>query len=730
MRQRIGKCLIAVVLSCLLWTVMVQRPTSYAHTGTVRGPLKSIKIESDAFKKSVVKNKVYQDALKITLLGEGDKPLTFYNGKLSVTSGTVPLVEKLPAPVDGVITLNKWTVTGNEISVSTDKILEIRKFRSASWLSLLPPLIAIGLALWFRQVIVSLFGGIWLGNALISVLSPNFDSKQFVLDGFGFLPALSDTMISQLADADHMSVILFTLLMGGMVGVIAASGSMRAIVDLISKKAKSPRSAQLSTMGMGIAIFFDDYANTILVGNTMRPFTDRFRVSREKLAYIVDSTAAPVAALFLISTWIGYEVGLIGEMLEAGDIKMGAYNTFLYSVPYRFYSIFGLLMVFIVAFLGRDFGPMLAAEQRARQKGQVLAPGAKPLADDNAANEFSGKKSGKWWVATVPILVMILTILGFLFQTGSSDASKEAFELLKQSGRIAQVEVESAGTYGELLPKVQAVTKTALGEKLGKTLDKKAVDAKLLKFEDLRDKANMMNSATGILSKADPYGSLVYGAGYGSLAAIILVILGGFMSLEDTMTAYMNGIKSMLLAVVVLTLAWSLGKVCKDLSTGEYLAELIRDISPALLPTLVFLLSAAIAVATGTSWGTMAIVFPILGPLLGAQVDNSAFEGILFGSVGAVLAGSCFGDHASPISDTTVLSSMSSGSDHIDHVRTQLPYAVYAATIAILFGFLPAGFGLSPWIGLVFGGAALIAGVRFFGKRPEDPIPKEGSSAA
>lgn len=730
MRQGIGKCLIAFVLSCLLWTVMVQRPLSYAHTGTVRGPLKSIKIESDAFKKSVVKNKVYKDALTITLLGEGEKPLTFYNGDLSVTSGDKPLVGKLPAPVDGVITLTNWTVTGDEISVNTGKILEIRKFRGASWLSLLPPLIAIGLALWFRQVIISLFGGIWLGNALISVLSPTFDSKQFVLDGFGFLPALSDTMISQLADADHMSVILFTLLMGGMVGVIASSGSMRAIVDLISKKAKSPRSAQLSTMGMGIAIFFDDYANTILVGNTMRPFTDRFKVSREKLAYIVDSTAAPVAALFLISTWIGYEVGLIGEMLEAGNISKGAYNTFLYSVPYRFYSIFGLLMVFIVAFLGRDFGPMLEAERRARQKGQVLAPGAKPLADDNAVNEFSGKKSGKWWVAAVPIIVMVVTILGFLFQTGSADAKKEAFDLLKQSGQIAQVEVESASSYGELLPKVQSVTKAELETKLSKTLDKKAVEAKLLKFEDLRDKADMMNGATGILSKADPYGSLVYGAGYGSLSAILLVILGGFLSLEDTMTAYMNGIKSMLLAVVVLTLAWSLGKVCKDLSTGEYLAELIRDISPALLPTLVFLLSAAIAFATGTSWGTMAIVFPILGPLLGAQVDNSAFEGILFGSVGAVLAGSCFGDHASPISDTTVLSSMSSGSDHIDHVRTQLPYAVYAATIAIVFGFLPAGYGMSPWIGLILGGAALIAGVRFFGKRPEDPVAKEEARAA
>lgn len=730
MRQGIGKCLIAFVLSCLLWTVMVHRPLSYAHTETVKGPLKSIKIESDAFKKSVVKNKVYKDALKITLIGEGDKPLSEYKGELSVTSGDKPLVEKLPAPIDGVITLTNWTVTGDKISVSTGKILKTHEFRGASWLSLLPPLIAIGLALWFRQVIVSLFGGIWLGNALISVLSPSFDSKQFVLDGFGFLPALSDTMIGQLADADHMAVILFTLLMGGMVGVIAASGSMRAIVDLISKKAKSPRSAQLSTMGMGIAIFFDDYANTILVGNTMRPFTDRFKVSREKLAYIVDSTAAPVAALFLISTWIGYEVGLIGEMLEAGGIQQGAYNTFLYSVPYRFYSIFGLLMVFSVAFIGRDFGPMLEAERRARLKGQVLAPGAKPLADDNAAKEFGGKKSGKWWVAAVPILVMIVTILGFLFQTGSADASKEAADLIRQSGQIANLDVGAEDSYEDLFPKVEAVKKAELEAVFGKTLSKKESAEKALKFENTFAKAKLMNSATGILAKADPYGSLVYGAGYGSLAAVLLVLLGGFMSLEDTMGAYMNGIKSMLLAVVVLTLAWSLGKVCKDLSTGEYLAELIRDISPALLPTLVFLLSAAIAFATGTSWGTMAIVFPILGPLLGAQIDHSAFEGILFGSVGAVLAGSCFGDHASPISDTTVLSSMSSGSDHIDHVRTQLPYAVYAATIAIVFGFLPAGYGAPPWIGLILGSAALIAGVRFFGKRPEDPMPKEGARAA
>lgn len=710
---------------------MMHRPQGHAHTETVKGPLTGFKIESDAFKTSVVKNKIYKkQALKITLLGKGDKPLSSYDGKLSVTSGDKDVVETLPKPVDGVITLNEWSVAGDEVEVSSGKIVETRKFRSASWLSLLPPLIAIGLALWFRQVIVSLFGGIWLGNALIAVLSPGFTQKQFLLDGLGFLPSLTDTMIGQLADSDHMSIILFTLLMGGMVGVIAASGSMRAIVDLIAKKAKSPRSAQLSTMGMGVAIFFDDYANTILVGNTMRPFTDRFKVSREKLAYIVDSTAAPVAALFLISTWIGYEVGLIGEMLEAGNISEGAYNTFLYSVPYRFYSIFGLLMVFVVSFLGRDFGPMLAAERRARLKGQVLAPGAKPLADDDAQKEFGGKKSGRWWVAAIPILVMVFTILGYLYQSGAGSASKEALSSLKRSSQIAQVEVGSAQSFDELLPKVQKVDPEALRTSLAKTMKAEDADKKVKEFKQAFEKAELMNGFTGILSEADPYGSLVYGAGYGSLTAILLVLMGGFMSLENAMSAYMNGIKSMLLAVVVLTLAWSLGHVCKELSTGAYLAELIRDISPALLPTLVFLLSAAIAFATGTSWGTMAIVFPILGPLLGAQIDHSAFEGILYGSVGAVLAGSCFGDHASPISDTTVLSSMSSGSDHIDHVRTQLPYAVYAATIAIVFGFLPAGYGLSPWIGLILGGTALVAGVRFFGQRPELPAPKEEKSAA
>jgi Na+/H+ antiporter NhaC len=715
-RGIVGKLMVGLALSLFLWMFMIQVPSVHAQAVTKGDGVKDIRIEIEG---RFVRDRVYNDkTIKLTVIGFDGKALKNFKGPITLTSGTEAVVKVMPKPVKGVYTVKNWSMKGQDLTVGYKGRSFSKMISVASWLCLLPPLIAIGLALMYRQVLIALFGGIWLGHATITVTTPGWSFSNFAIDGFGFFSTLSGTIIGSMADADHSKIILFTLLMGGMVGIIAASGAMKAIVEIIAKYATSPKQAQLSTAGMGIAIFFDDYANTILVGNTMRPFTDRFRVSREKLAYIVDSTAAPVAALFLVSTWIGYEVGLIDDMLKGSPLLKGeAYSTFLASIPYRFYSIFGLVMVFAVAITGKDFGPMLKAEQRARHEGKVYSDTANPLMDENAMGEFDTKKPGSALLAVLPITSLVIGILGFMLYTGFAPAQANGRARLNEAAAIVGVKGKDYDSFVKLWT---VVSDTTLKDQLSPD--------KAEKWQYLLDEANRQSGFSGVFSEASSYNALVWGAGLGCFVAMLLCMGGGFLSLEDTMKAFVNGLRSMLLAVAVLILAWGLGQVCKDLATGQWLAEKLKHISPALLPTLVFFLSAVIAFSTGTSWGTMAIVFPILGPLLAQNTALPAFEGIFFGSVGAVLAGSCFGDHASPISDTTVLSSMSSGSDHIDHVRTQVPYALYCAAIATVFGFLPAGFGMNPWIGLVLGVSALIGGLIVIGKRAEDPI--EGSKSA
>ncbi|UCF94324.1 MAG: hypothetical protein JSW39_09250 [Desulfobacterales bacterium] len=231
------------------------------------------------------------------------------------------------------------------------------------WLSLLPPLIAIALALWVKDVIVSLSLGVFVGALALTGWNPFAAFSMFIVE----------FIVKALTDADHASIILFSMLLGGMVGVVSKNGGTLGIVERVAPYATTSRRAQIASWLMGMLIFFDDYANTLIVGNTMRPITDRLRVSREKLAYIVDSTAAPVSSIFPITTWIGFEVGLIAAGFAALDIPYNAYNTFLASIVYRFYPIFCLVMVFAVGWFGRDVGAMLKAEQRAHQTGAVLA---------------------------------------------------------------------------------------------------------------------------------------------------------------------------------------------------------------------------------------------------------------------------------------------------------------------------------------------------------------------
>lgn len=534
------------------------------------------------------------------------------------------------------------------------------------WLTLLPPLIAIVLALIFREVVVSLFFGIWLGALLLNGWNPLTASLRSV-DQF---------VVGTVAgDADKVAIIVFSLLLGGMVGVMSRSGGTRGIVEALRPLATSPRRGLFFTWLAGIIIFFDDYANTLIVGNTMRPVTDRLRVSREKLAYIVDSTAAPVAAIAVISTWVGFEISLIGAALETSagqttdpalrDQLLGAspFSVFLHSIPYLFYPIFAVLFVVMTVLTRRDFGPMLKAEVRARSTGELLGPGAMPAADvSGGVLEPDADIQHRWYYAGVPVLVVIAAALIGIYSTG-----------------LAALEGEAA-------------------------------------------------TLRNIIGGADPFRTLIWASLSGVVAALVLSVGGRVLSLQQGIDAMVNGMKAMFMAVIILVLAWGLGGVTEELGTGTYLANTISDTLPLfVLPVLVFFVAAVISFSTGTSWGTMAILFPVVIPLAVAMGAGVGFEGgedysILLGVISSVMAGSIFGDHCSPISDTTIMSSMACGCDHIDHVRTQLPYALVVGAVAMFVGDIPTSFGLHPAVSLPVGIVLLYLLLRFFGRSAEQVV--------
>jgi Na+/H+ antiporter NhaC len=521
------------------------------------------------------------------------------------------------------------------------------------WLSILPPLLAIGLALVARQVVLALLLGLWFGAMVLTNWNP-VTAVMLVAD---------DLIVGSLADRSHAAIVLFSLGLGGMVGILSRSGASAGIVDALSGRVRNRRHGQLVTTLMGTAIFFDDYANSLLVGNTMRPLTDRLRISREKLAYLVDSTAAPIATIAVVSTWVGFEVGLIQDALDRLQTEGSGYLFFLQSLPYNFYPILTLAFTYMIAGSGRDLGPMRQAEIRAQTTGQLLRPGAQPATDTSDLAPVSRvTEAASPWLAALPIAsVILITMIGLWW-----------------NGRAALL----------------ADGATDLG---------------------LRN----------ILNAADSMSVLMWAAVGGTLVAGTLAFAARRLSLRGVVDAWMDGAKAMLIAMVILVLAWSLGDICQRLGTGPWLVEMSTGVlSPKLLPALTFLLASLVSFSTGTSWGTMAILIPIIYPLsvslsAASGLDPAHAVNISLAATSAVLAGAVFGDHCSPISDTTILSSMASGSDHIDHVRTQLPYALIVGGVAVLVGYLPVGFGVSPWLLLPIGLLMLMLVLKLFARKIE-----------
>jgi len=516
-----------------------------------------------------------------------------------------------------------------------------------AWLSILPPLIAILLALITRETLISLFTGIWVGATILA-------RNPFT----GLTTSLDSYLVGALADKGHASIILFSLGFGGIIGLISANGGMKGMVKVATKWASTRKRGQFATAIMGVLIFFDDYANTLLVGNMMRPFSDRLRISREKLSYIVDSTAAPIASLAVISTWSIFQMSLLDGPYQQFGVTENPYMTFIKSVPFSFYCILTLVFLFTVVLTRRDFGPMLKAEIRAVKEGKVIRDGATPMASmGEAEGNSGGDKVTHWSNAIIPIFAVIFITMAGLIITGLMSL---------EPGKSASIR--------------------------------------------------------NIIGGADSYSALMWGSYMAGMIALLLTVSKKIMSLKDSIQAWLNGVKAMTLACSILILAWSLGNVCKDLNTATYLVSLSEGIiSPGMLPAITFITSAAISFSTGTSWATMSILVPIIMPmalqLLGSDPNVVVSSPIFTSTFAAILSGSVFGDHCSPISDTTILSSMATGSDHIDHVRTQLPYAVTVGVIALLAGYIPIGFGLPFWVSIIIGMVLVFLVIKIFGKK-------------
>ena len=546
--------------------------------------------------------------------------------------------------------------------VKPEQVEEMRP----SAVSLLPPLLAIFLAFVTRRTLLSLGAGILLGG-FITTYSGGLD---FIATAkLLFVDILYNRI---LVDDFHLEILAFVIFLSSTVALITRNGGIDGMVNSLTRFAKNSRSVQAVAYFLGMGIFFDDYANTIVVGNSCGPLFDKQNVSRAKLAYIVDSTAAPVAGVAVLSTWVAYQISTFAPQLPTiGMSESQGYSLFLETIPYRFYCLLALFMVGVVVWLQRDFGPMLKVEAKARNSGSTR--------DDSATQaERIEAKDGivpQGRNGLLPLIVMIFGTAFLIYYLGATSIAADA----AAGGAEAIAALKTSG------------------------------------FDYMRH----------VLGASDS----TYAIYLGSLSAFILAIIMSLrpkhLSVKEIAQVTTQGVRVLFKdAIMVLLMAWGIGKICEDLGTAHFLVACFYDImSPLWLPVILFASACLIAFATGSSWTTMAILQPnvvLLAYQLGEQVDIGGHT-LLVLSIGAVLEGAIFGDHCSPISDTTVLSSTASHCRHIEHVRTQAPYAVVTAIVAITCAYLPVAlWGASPFVCLAVGMLALLLIVRFVGKRATD----------
>lgn len=524
---------------------------------------------------------------------------------------------------------------------------------SVVWYSVIPPVLAVSLVVVTQRLILGMMVGVVTGG----LLAAHFHGFP-VLNG---VTRVGGYFATSLSDSWNLQILLFIPFMMCMVAVMIASGGIQAVVERLMLLSSGRRSAQITTILAGLLLFFDDYANTMVVGSGMRPITDGKRISRAKLAFLVDATSAPIAGLAMISTWVGYEIGLFNGVSENLSLGQDGFGMFLDALGFRYYCIMMVVFVFVNAISGRDFGPMLRAEVKSLDPANKVAVNtmkeAKPY-------QYAQRRLKSCFI---PLGALFLVLLGGMWLDGGGAElfAKDPLSLLSPTAwQNTMIRVENSVTV------------------------------------------------------------LVLAAIVGFVLSLITAVLVGQVPLQAIGAAILTTLKnSCVPPITILVMAWVLKGVCDDLATGSFLVTTVgSSVSAHIFPAIVFGLAAVTAFSTGTSWGTMAILIPTIIPVA-YQLDGATYGISTMICLGAVLDGSIFGDHCSPISDTTIMSSASSSCDLMEHVKTQMPYAVLVAILAVLCGYIPATLGLPTWAS-VLGASLLIIGIfRLFGRDPE----KEGN---
>jgi Na+/H+ antiporter NhaC len=547
----------------------------------------------------------------------------------------------------------------------------------AMWYSVIPPLLAIVLAFLTRRVLPSLGIAIVVGGVLTQV-------PQAPLSVFAWLEGFKTAalhLVATVTDKTNLTILSFVPPIFIMIEVLIASGGFRGIIAWLLRWIKGRRSAQAATALMGILCFIDDYTNAIVVGSMMQPITDRFRVSREKLAFIVDATSAPIAGLAVISTWIAYEVSLLTAIGQTLGIDKSGYAMFFDALSFRFYCLLMIGFVFVHILMRRDFGPMKAAEERAQSSG---ARGPAEPENESASSisrkgrfaaehRVSGIEKGRALNALVPLAGLILFHLTGLWFDGTSKLKADMRDW-------------------------QAASFTTAAEKL----PPKPIDLESLSpasWDYWREVIGHAENSPAVLACAALFG------------LTLALLFGRFLGPVRTpaiLRCFKRGGRRAMIPLVILILAWSLKNCCDTLRTGQFLTTILAGrVPPFLFPPILFVVASVTSFATGTSYGTMAILIPTAVPIAHALDGGYGLTTMI--SLGAVLDGAIFGDHCSPISDTTIMSSIASSCNLIDHVRTQLPYSLFVAGLALLFAYLPSALGLAPRWSLLLGLAVMVS---------------------
>ncbi|HUE13207.1 MAG TPA: Na+/H+ antiporter NhaC family protein [Planctomycetaceae bacterium] len=607
------------------------------------------------------------------------KPDASYNDQPLITGIrlAVPQTDdaKLGPFHDGVLELSTDLHAGRKVYISDPQIVvdagdrrsaRLDVTRTFRWLALAPAVVAFLLCLWPRNFVLAMFVAVLCGTAILDH-GNLFHAFVQTIDSF----VLVDASATAGASTFHITTLTVMLFFGSLFSVLTASGGLAGLTDRLGRRAKTREGGQLLALLFGFGAFFDDYAHALIVGKTLRPLSDRLKISREKFAFLVDTTCAPVTALAIVSTWLAAERGTIRETFASLGSGGGATATLLASLPYCFYPILMLIFAALAIFLGHDFGPMFRAEWRAATQHQlsrpdVFDPQVLPAADNES---HEGRKLAR--NAWIPISLFIGLVAVGVWWTGT----EELASLASNAAPTAAAQPAESSSW----------------------LD--------------------------VLEHAKAQRVLLFSVFIASAAAVALGVWSRTLTLQQGLSAWVSGLQRMVPAALILLLSWSFQRICDadHLNTAGFLTEIGQPrVTVEWVPLVAFLAVGLTSFIVGSSWAALPLALPLFISVTHALLvdlnEASATHPLLLATIGAVISGTVFGHHCSPISETTVLSSASTSCSHLDHVFTQLPYAITVASVVALFGYLPVAYGHSPVVLLPVATIVLLLILQFGGR--------------